>query len=154
MGTRQKRSGKNQAKRNTRGQFVPGTSGNPQGRPTGTSNLAALRAMLATHVPGLLTQLVILAKSGDVTAIRLVLERVLPPLRAQDEAVTLPALTGTLTERGAAILAEMVSGNVTPQQAGELLSAISAQGKLREADELEKRIRSLEEKLSQPGARQ
>lgn len=151
MGTRQKNSGKKQAKRNTRGQFQPGASGNPQGRPAGTSNLAALRAMLKPHVPDLLINLVTLAKGGDVTAIRLVLERVLPPLRAQDEAVTLPALTGTLTQQGSAILSAMSSGQVTPQQAGELLDALSAQAKLREVDELEPRIRALEERVSQSG---
>lgn len=148
MKTRQKKSGKKQVKRNPLGQFQPGASGNPQGRPPGTSNLAALRAMLRPHVPGLLTQLVILAQAGDVTAIRLVLDRVLPPLRAQDEAVSLPALTGSLTDQGSAILAAMASGNVTPQQAGELLSAISTQARLIEATELEQRISALEERLA------
>ena len=64
------------------GQWQPGTSGNPAGRPPGSGKVAKLRAEIAEHVPDIVAQLVESAKGGDVQAARLLLERVLPPVKA------------------------------------------------------------------------
>ena len=55
-----------------------GTSGNPQGRRPGTGRIDEYRALIDPHVPDLLNVLVGKAKEGDMTALRLVLDRVYP----------------------------------------------------------------------------
>jgi hypothetical protein len=151
----EKRSGVKQDKRDRdgSGRFLKGVSGNPKGRTPGTSNLAALRAMLMPHVPELLMKLVEMARAGDKAAMDMVLARVLPPLKAQDEPVSLAAFDGPLSDQGRTILAAMASGEITPSQAGELLAALGSQARLVEATELEARIRALESKLNAGGAK-
>ena len=124
--------------------FKPGQSGNPKGRPKGTATTAKLRALLEPHAKALVKQAVNLALDGDVTALRLCLERLVPPVRATDELVELRGLKGTLTEQGEAIIQAVASSHVTPEQGAKLLQALAAQAKIEEADRLEKRIGELE----------
>ena len=67
-------------------------------------------------------------------------------MRARDEALPLPTLAvkGSLAERGQAVLSELAAGSLSPSEASSLLSALSAQAKLIEMDELERRIADLE----------
>jgi hypothetical protein len=55
-----------------------GKSGNPNGRPAGTGRVEQYRQLLEPHVPELLQVLVKKASEGDLTALRLVLDRVYP----------------------------------------------------------------------------
>ena len=68
------RTGKNRQM----GKFEKGISGNPKGRPKGSSPAAEYRRLLNPHIPDLLNVLVGKAKDGDLTAMRLVLERAFP----------------------------------------------------------------------------
>ena len=58
--------------------WTAGTSGNPNGRPTGTGRVEQYRKLLEPHVPELLQVLVEKAGEGDLVALRLVLDRVYP----------------------------------------------------------------------------
>ena len=60
------------------GKFEKGISGNPKGRPKGSSSVTEYRRLLNPHIPELLNVLVEKAKGGDLTAMRLVLERAFP----------------------------------------------------------------------------
>ena len=51
---------------------------------------------------------------------------------------------GDLTEQGKAILQAASEGELTPTQAGSLLSGLGTLAKVKEIDELEKRITALE----------
>mgnify|MGYP000471026406 CR=1 FL=1 len=85
--------------------WKPGQTGNPKGRPPGQSEITRLRASLAGDVPEILAGLVTAAKGGDVQAARLILERVLPPIKAIEQAQALPLPEGgTLTAQGRAVL--------------------------------------------------
>lgn len=61
--------------------FAPGVSGNPKGRPPGSSNLVALRAAIGEQMGPIIASLVVKASKGDVQAARLLLERVLPRVK-------------------------------------------------------------------------
>ncbi len=62
--------------------FAKGQSGNPAGRPRGVATKQTkLRAEIAKHVPGIVTKTVELAMAGDTTAIKILLDRVLPALK-------------------------------------------------------------------------
>lgn len=69
--------------RNVKGQFISGISGNPEGRPRGAKNTATVwREQIERHIPEILEVLATKAKDGDVTAAKLLIERVLPSQRA------------------------------------------------------------------------
>lgn len=132
------------SKKKPAGRWQPGESGNPSGRRPGSGEVAKLRAAIAEHLPGIVAQLVEAAKAGDVQAARLLLERVIPPVKAAEaaQAVALPG--ETLTDQGRAFLAAVAAGELAPGQGAALLGALGTLAKLAEADELERRIAALE----------
>ena len=126
-----------------------GESGNPAGRPPGApSTLTRLRAELSEVVPLILARLVHAAIHGDVAAARLLLERVLPPLKPVEAlAAPLPLPEGgALSDHGHAVLAAVSRGDLAPGQATALLGSLAALARLVEVDELERRITQLEKK--------
>ena len=124
--------------------WKPGQSGNPAGKPTGSGELQKLRAAIGEHVPEIINQLVTAARGGDIQAARLILERVLPPVKAIEQAQTINLPDGTLTEQGRAVLAAVAAGELAPGQGAQLLTAIGTLGKIAELDELAARITALE----------
>lgn len=128
------------------GRWKAGESGNPAGRKPGTSDVAKLRASLAGDVPGILAGLVLAAKSGDVQAARLILERVLPALKPVEQPAVLRLPDGgTLTAKATAVLAAAGAGELAPGQAAQLITALGSLAKITEIDELAARITALEE---------
>ena len=126
--------------------FKKGQSGNPKGRPPGTTKASVLRDELEKHRPDLLAKVVAMALEGDTTAIRLCLERIIPPLKSTEAPVILTFPEGaTLVEKGDIILRTMAEGELPPDTASRLLSALASQAKLVETEELELRIRALEQ---------
>ena len=125
-----------------------GQSGNPKGRPPGVGEVARLRAAIAEHVPTIITRLVERATmEGDTQAARLLLERVLPPVKpvALPEPLPVPA-TGSLAERAEAVLAAMAAGQASADAAEAALAGLVAVARLRTIDDLERRISALETK--------
>ena len=69
------------------GKFMPGYKGGP-GRPKGTSQASKKQeylALLEKETPEVLAKVLELAKGGDLTAIKLVLDRVMPIQSLQAE---------------------------------------------------------------------
>lgn len=84
--------------------FSKGKSGNPSGRPKGMPDKrTALRELLTPHAPDLVAKAVELAMQGDKTALRMCIDRLIPPLRAQSTQTQID-VKGSLSERGEAIL--------------------------------------------------
>ena len=126
-------------------QWQPGQTGNLKGRPPGQSEITRLRASLAGDVPDILAGLVMAAKGGDVQAARLILERILPPIKAIEQAVELQLPNGgTLTAKASAVLSAAAAGNLAPGQAAQLIAALGTLAKINEVDELAARITALE----------
>lgn len=124
--------------------WKPGQSGNPKGRPPGAGEVAKLRAAIAGQVPAILESLTTAALAGDVGAARLLLERVIAPLKAAEQAQALNLPDGTLTDQGRAVLAAVAAGELAPGQGAALLGAIGTLARVAEIDELAARITALE----------
>ena len=125
-------------------QWKPGQSGNPAGRPPGKSVTTLLRAQLEPDVPQILQTMVAAAKSGDVQAARLILERILPPVKPIEQCIELAMAGDTLTDKGKAVLGAISNGELAPGQGSQLITAIGALARVIELDDLERRIGKLE----------
>lgn len=121
-----------------------GQSGNPAGRPPGTGKVAVLRKQIEDHVPEIITALVTKARGGDAGAARLLLERVLPPVKPTEQAQPVALPSGSFTDQGRAVLAAVAAGELAPSQGAALVSAIGSLARLVEVDELAARVAALE----------
>ncbi|GAA5138058.1 hypothetical protein GCM10023339_78620 [Alloalcanivorax gelatiniphagus] len=129
-------------------QFKPGKSGNPKGKPKGAqSRFTKMREELKTDLPDLLESTKQAALAGDMTAMRLLLERTLPPLKATAAPLVIEGLeqAATLTDKAALILAAIARGDMPPDVGASLVDALGRLAKLKELDDLEARIAALEE---------
>jgi hypothetical protein len=90
-----------------------------------------------------------LAKGGDVQVAKVLIDRVCPPLRPQALAINLPA-NGSLAEQGSEIIRATMTGQIPPDIGNQLITALAAQSKIIEVEELTKRIEALEELQNEP----
>ena len=130
--------------RGQRGQFAPGNRLSP-GRPPGRGPVAEMRAKLATDLDAIVGVLRAQALAGDVQAIRIVLDRVLPALRPVDvpAPLALPR-EGTLADQARAVVQAAADGDLAPAQAAQIVAALGGVAKIIETTELMRRIEALE----------
>ncbi|MFO1310929.1 MAG: hypothetical protein U1F41_02570 [Burkholderiales bacterium] len=121
--------------------FQPGNPGRPPGI---RDKRTALRGQLEPHAPELIAAVVAKAKEGDMAAMRLCLERLLPPVKARDEPVTIPHFSESIADNARIVVQAMGTGEITPDQAAAVLAAFASQVRVVEAAELEHRIAALE----------
>ena len=133
------------------GRFSPGCSGNPAGKKAGTRHKAtrAALALLSGEAEGLTRKAVELARAGDVTALRLCIERLVPPCREAPVTLDLPRLeTRADASRVLSfLLAEAGRGEVTPAEAEKLARLVSEHHKAVQLTEIEECLRGLKEAL-------
>jgi hypothetical protein len=128
--------------------FKPGVSGNPNGRPKGKTAATLLRKSIAEAMPDIINTLIVSAKAGDVAAAKVLLDRVCPALKPQAMPICLP-VNGSLAEQGGEIIKATMAGQIPPDIGSQLITALAAQSKIIEIDELTKRIEALENQNEQ-----
>jgi hypothetical protein len=127
--------------------FQKGISGNPAGKPKGAKDKrTALRALIEPQAAALVQKAVDMALAGDTTALRICLERIIPPLKTMDRLVSLDLLGASLADQGRAVLNAVSAANITPGEAATLMQAVAGQARIIEVTELLTRIEALEEK--------
>ena len=125
--------------------FAKGKSGNPAGRPSGIRDRrVAMRDMFIPHAEDLVAKVVEMAKDGDAAALRICLDRLIPPAKAKDDPVSLPGFTDSLAENSRIVVRSLAAGEVTPEEAGAILQSLASQARIIEADEIEQRLTALE----------
>jgi hypothetical protein len=125
--------------------FYPDQSGNPSGRPPGIRDKrTAMRALLEPHADALVAKAVELALAGDGAALRICIERLIPAVKAKDDAVSLPPLTGSLADQGRVIVEALAQEKLSPEEASTILQALATQARIVEVSEIEKRVSALE----------
>ena len=132
--------------------FKPGQSGNPAGKPKGLRNRAtlALEALLDGEAEELTRKAIELAKGGDMAALRLCLDRIVPPRKDRHVAFALPAMNEPVDAvKGlASIVAAVASGELTPSEASELTKLVEGYARVLETVDHEERLRALEGKIN------
>ena len=130
--------------------FLRGESGNPAGRPPGIRNPAARAAamLLDGEAEALTRKAVEMALAGDATALRLCLDRIIPPRRERPVRFKMPVLQSSADAVAAmaAIAAAVAQAHLTPGEAAELSNMVGNYVKSLEAAEFDERLRALEAK--------
>lgn len=87
------------------------------------------------------------ARDGNITAARLVLDRIAPPARGRLVRFPVPAMTNAtdIIKALHAILAAVGNGRITPDEAATLTAIVEAHRRAFETVDLETRIAALEE---------
>ena len=133
------------------GKFKPGQSGNPSGRPKGVQDRrVALRELFNPYAADLISTVVNLAKSGDVGALRICIDRLIPPVKEDPISARLPKITGAedCTKAQAAVLNDVAAGEMLPGE-GQVMSAlIENQRRAYETTDLNKRMEAIEQQLT------
>jgi hypothetical protein len=135
--------------------FEKGQSGNPAGRRQGSRNKVtlAIEELLDGEAEALTRKAIDLAKTGDMVAMRLCLDRIFPPRKDRPVAFTLPMLDSAddAAKFSAAIVEAVASSELTPSEAAELSKVIDAFARTLEAADFEKRLTKLEEIIGKKG---
>lgn len=132
------------------GQFKPGVSGNPKGKPKGAKDKrTALREMFEPHKEELFKTLIHWANIGDMSAMRIVMDRIMPPVRELPMKVTIPKITGPddCTVAQAAVLNAVAAGEMLPGEGQVLSGLIDAQRKAYETSALAKELQDIRAEL-------
>lgn len=128
--------------RDTNGRFIKGQSGNPSGRPKKADEL---RQLLEGDATAVAEKVLKTAAAGDMTAARLVLERIVPAIKPTSEPVTFDLHGDSLTEQAQSVLAAVADGVLPPDQGKALIDAIGSLVKVIDTDEVTRRLAALEE---------
>ena len=132
------------------GNWKPGQSGNPSGRPVGARHKTtlAVEALLDGEADTLTRKAIELAQAGDLTALRLCLDRIAPPRRDRPVSLPLPKVetAGDSLKAIATVVDALGAGEVTPSEAGDVVRVLEVFAKSAEMIALEARIKALEDK--------
>ena len=133
-------------------QFIKGQSGNPQGRPKGSGLSAQLRAAIEGEAEAIIKAMIEQAKAGDMQAAKALLDRVLPALKPESQAIHLPELVaaGTMAEKARAAIDAAGAGAVSPSAASDLVAAIAGLARVVEVTALQQRLDELERMMKPP----
>jgi len=129
--------------------FEKGRSGNPAGRQTGSRNKATLAAaaFLAGESEALTRRAVELALAGDPTAMRLCLERILPPCRERTVKFALPPIESAADIAAAmkAVTSALAGGAITPGEAERIAAVVDTFVRAIDASDFDRRLQGLED---------
>jgi len=135
--------------------FEKGESGNPNGRPVGSRNKAtlAVQALFEGEAEAISRKAIELALAGDITAIRFIIERILPPCRDIAVNIELPNISTVedTAKAMSAILQAVANGKITPSEASSVANLIEQQRKNIETVILGKKLETLETVIKAKG---
>ena len=133
----------------TRGR--PFAAGNP-GKAKGTRSRVtlAVEALLEGEAEGLTRAAIDLALSGDVTALRLCLDRIAPAPKERTVALALPPIGGPDDVPAAlsALITAVATGALVPGEAATLAGIVDRYRAAYELTEIESRLSILEQKVA------
>jgi hypothetical protein len=131
------------------GKFRPGNSGRPKGA-RHKATLAA-QALLDGEAAALSRKAIELAMSGDSTALKICLERILPPRKDRPIAFELPQIGSAedIPKATGAIVHAVANGDLTPQEGQAVAGILEQHRRSLEIAEIETRLARLEQASDQ-----
>jgi hypothetical protein len=128
--------------------FEPGNSGNPHGRPKGSRNKTTMviEALFDGEAAAITRKAIEKAMEGDMAALRLCVERLLPARRDRPVVFELPkiATAADALEASSAVLAACAEGILSPREASEVMALVATHTRTLELTEIEVRLTALE----------
>lgn len=133
--------------RNPDGTFAPGNPGKPKGSRHRAT--LAVQTLLDGEAQAITQKAVQMALEGDGAALRLCLERIVPPRRDAPISFSLPpmATASDAATAAASVLAAVADGEMTPTEGAHVMALIETYRRTLETTEIEKRLKDLEERL-------
>ena len=130
--------------------FEPGQSGNPAGKPKGTLHKATRAALelMEGNLEAITQKCIDEAKDGNLMAVKLVLDKVIPNARERRLSIKLPVVTGAgdLPAMLAKVLSLVSTGTLSPGEGQTITAMVEAYRKGLELSNIEARLRVLEER--------
>jgi hypothetical protein len=107
--------------------------------------------LMQGEAEGVLRKVIEVAKAGDMTAARLVLDRIAPPRRGCPVALALPEVLKATDVPAAltAVVRAMGDGTLSPDEAVAVCAVIEVQRRAIETAELEGRLRAIEKTIGE-----
>ena len=128
--------------------WAKGQSGNIKGKPKGSLNKVtlAVQSLLDNEAEGLTRKAIELALEGDLVAVKLCLDRIIPVRKSRPVKIDLPDVsTGKgVSEAQVAVVQAVGQGELTPEEAQILSSILDARRKSIEVADIELRLDKLE----------
>lgn len=134
--------------RNQSGQWIKGISGNPKGTKTGSRHRVTQAAenVLNGESEALSRKLIEKALDGDVNALRICMDRILPPRKDRTIAMKLKGIKrpGDLIKIMHQITQAVAKGEISPQEGSALSNMVETQRRTLETGDVAKRLEALE----------
>jgi hypothetical protein len=113
----------------------------------------AAEALLDGEAEALTRKAIELALKGDTTALRLCLERIVPPRKSRKVAFDLPTVGNAddLLLAFAVVVSAMASGELAPDEATAVVGVLEAKRKAIETVDIERRLAALEQRNANNG---
>lgn len=129
--------------------FASSNSGRPRGARNKTT--VACEALLDAEAKAVTAKAIKLAKGGDTVALRLVMDRIIPPRLERPISITLPPIQTMSDLPGVLIriFEALAIGQILPGDASTLVSALSAIRQAYETCELAERLTAVEARIGE-----
>jgi hypothetical protein len=118
-----------------------------KGRPRGSRNKRTVFVeLMKDHGDAIIQQCKVLALKGDRTALRLCIERLIPPCRAANNRFRLPPMKtmADLAKALPAVAQEVARGRLSAEEGESISRMMESQGRIIESGDFEKRLQALE----------
>jgi Family of unknown function (DUF5681) len=130
------------------GHWRQGHSGNPRGRPKGTRHRVTILAeqLMQGDAEDVVRAVIAAAKTGDMTAAKIILDRIVPLRKGAAVMFELPELItpADLPPAVTAVTKAVAEGTLTPDEGTSVVTMLEANRRAIEMADLERRIMVLE----------
>jgi hypothetical protein len=123
-----------------------------RGRPRGSQNKrTALLKALEGHGDAVVRQCLVMALRGDPTALRLCMERLIPPCKSAGPPFQMREVKSVedLSSAFSTIFREVARGRMTAQDGQAISAALETRRRLAETEEFESRLEAVERNLTE-----